>query len=283
MNKIEKKILTSEFIKKKKISIKEDVDSIFVGGKEDMINFFSHYVYWNGVFAGCVTNLASNFHLFVNKPGFSGKTPPPEDIMTFFKQKGHKVAGLIFAAAEDEYADDSAVVSDLRVCHKDMAWHFLKELYTYYNKDIKKRKIEFFAEEINNAIMRGYRVDRGALCSDLYRGLGFHIGSEKIASFEFDYLTKKMNKEYPELVKFLKNKELVPGINAFSWLEVHSSVEEEHFGYALEAANIIIDYFDKKDLQRNPFQFIKEGFVEFSNLQNIFFDHYSGIEEVKVI
>jgi len=273
-----KEILLSEsFVKQKKIYLENDILKI-ISSEDEILDFFSNYTYWNGIFAGCVVNLASRFHLGLEL-GLYDVNSPEED---FFQTRGHRVAGLIFAAAEDEYSDDNCKVEGVRVEHKTMAWFMMNKMYEFFNKDISTRSVNSMMKQVVDEAKIGYGFQQESEFINLVRQLGFHIGSEKIASYEFGILAEKMKEIYPELTAWLENQEMIKGINAFSWIEVHGPVEDAHANYALDAAQMIIDYIGTRDetLQIKVIEELKGGFIDFINHQDGFFKNY--INNLKV-
>lgn len=273
-------LLEEEFINEKRADLEGDITEILSRSEEEILSFFSDYTYWNGVFAGCVINLASRFHLGLRYGNYSFNSPEED----FFQMKGHKVAGLIFAAAEDEYADENCQEENVRVAHKDMAWFMLNEMFSFYKRDISSRRVHGWMNQIVNDTAIGYGVDELSDFMNLAWHLGFHIGSEKVASFEFGILADKMKELQPELTSHLKGKEMVKGISAFSWIEVHGPVEDVHANYALDAAQIIIDYLGTRDkgLQEEFIANLQEGFWNFSGHQQLFFKKWLNPTEVSI-
>lgn len=268
-------LLKEEFVAQKREELTKDIETILSRGEEEVLDFFSNYAYWNAVFAGCVINLASRFHLGLNY-GAYGIDSPEED---FFQTRGHKVAGLIFAAAEDEYADENCQEEDVRIEHKTMAWFMMNKMYEFYNRDISTRRVNPMMKAILDETMRGYGIEQDSEFLDLVRQLGFHIGSEKVASFEFGILAEKMKEMKPALTAWIENQEMVKGINAFSWIEVHGPVEDAHANYALDAAQMIVDYIGTRDeeLQKKVIENLYYGFQDFSNHQKDFFSKYTEL------
>ena len=271
-NNIKEILLKEEFINKKRTELEGDITKILSGNESQVLDFFSNYTYWNAVFAGLVVNLSSRFHLGLEL-GLYEVDSPEED---FFQTRGHKVAGLIFAAAEDEYADENCRVEDVRIEHKTMAWFMMNKMYEFYNLDIADRKISPMMHDVMNDTKYGYGFQCDSEFLDLAKHLGFHIGSEKVASLEFGILADKMKEIKPALTAWIEAQELVDGINGFSWIEVHGPVEDAHANYALDAAQIIVDYIGTRDseLQQKVIDSICEGFNDFSNLQTKFFNEY---------
>ena len=82
-----------------------------------------------------------------------------------------------------------------------------------------------------------------------------------------------MNAKYPDLVEYLKNAKVsVSGneIPAYHWVQIHTSVEKDHFEHALHAANLAMRYYvgfrDKKEVRKD----ILNGISSFASMQEEF-------------
>ncbi|MEK6829517.1 MAG: hypothetical protein AABY15_05315 [Nanoarchaeota archaeon] len=274
---VKKFLLDENFISKKKAELEGQVDSILAGKDEQLLDFFSNYTFWNGIFAGCVINLASRFHLGLEFGKYEVDSPQED----FFQTRGHRVAGLIFAAAEDEYADGNCQVENMRVEHKSIAWFMIRKMYEFHNVDVNSRRLQPWMDEIIARTKVGYGVQSSSEFLDLAKQLGFHVASEKLASYEFGILADKIKVKKPEFVKWLEEQELVKGINAFSWIEIHGPVEDIHANYALDAAQMLVDYIGTRDkvLQAEVIRSMVEGFHELSNIQGDFLERYAKLPQ----
>lgn len=273
-------LLEREVVEKTKESLEKSIDDILTGDTDQILEFFSNYIHWNGIFAGLVTNLSSRFHLGVELSKY-GEGSIEEK---FLKENAHKVSGLIFAAAEDEYADENCEEENRRIEHKTMAWFTLNKIYDFYGKNIYDRKVSDHMDWTMRFTKMGYGLGEASDLFSLVRNLGFHIGSEKLASYEFGILSDKMKQKQSSLTAWLEHQELCKGINAFSWVEVHGPVEDAHANYALDAAQIIVDEIGKKDkeLQSMVLQELYSGFTNFAGVQRITFFNLmnSNLEKV---
>jgi hypothetical protein len=273
MKNVKNMLLTDSLVKSKRAELEKDIEKILSGNKDQVLDFFSNYTYWNGIFAGLVINLASRFHLGLEL-GVYEVDSPEED---FFQTRGHKVAGLIFAAAEDEYADENCQDEDQRIEHKTMAWFMMNKMYEFFGEDISTRKVN---QSVMATVMAetkiGYGFQQESEFLNLVRQLGFHIGSEKVASYEFGILADKMKELQPALTAWMENQEMVEGINSFSWIEVHGPVEDAHANYALDAAQMIVDYIGSRDYELCELvvRELEAGFNDFCDHQDKFFKNY---------
>ena len=277
---VKKLLLEKDFIPIKNERLKNYIENILTEDTDKVLDFFSNYIHWNGIFAGLVSNLSSRFHLSLDLASYGDGSIEEK----FLKSNAHKVAGLIFAAAEDEYADENCKEEDRRVEHKTMAWFTLNKMYEFYGKNISDRKISKHMDWTMSFTKKGYGLGESSDLMSLVNHLGFHIGSEKLASYEFGILADKMKQELPALTTWLENQELCKGVNAFSWVEVHGPVEDAHANYALDAAQIIVDEIGKKDkdLQIRVLSELSSGFLNFASIQEVTFFELSN-SEVKTV
>lgn len=269
---IEQTLMSEDFLNNKKKSLSTKIQDIMSKSDAHILQFFSDYIAWNGVFGGAVAGLTSKWHnaqylaLKMSKKEISG-----------IKKYSHRIASEIFAAAEDEYSDENCKIPGLRISHKDMAWFFLTNMMEFYGED-KRAEVSLHTETYIYRTLHGYGVTAtdGYSLEDLIEFVGFHIGSEKIASFEFDYLTSELEASRPDLFDYLSSKVLVEGITAIDWLRFHGTVEEEHFQSALNAADLIKQMVLTHDLMTEDKynSLLIKGFNKFSNLQDSVFKHY---------
>lgn len=267
---IQDTILTDEFLETKKESLESKIKNLMSMSDDEVIQFFSDYIAWNGVFGGAVASLAGKWHNAIHL------TPMNEDATRGMNRYAHRIASEIFAAAEDEYSDENSTNPYQRVTHKDMAWAFYTSLMKYYGlteRPQPSREVKKYIEDT----LYGYGVsNRLQLLETLIYNLGFHIGSEKIASYEFDFLTSELKNSRPDLYNFLANIEAFDGISALDWLKVHGTVEEEHFQHAIDAAKLAKEMVLSEGIMpESKFnQLLLNGFLTFSELQERVFEKY---------
>ena len=271
----QEKILTEDFIEAKKVMLKEKIESIMSKSDDEVIQFFSDYIAWNGVFGGAVASLAGKWHNAIYLTDMS------EDEERGMNRYAHRVASEIFAAAEDEYNDENNINPNVRITHKDMAWNFFQGIMQYYGVSKRPKPSNDIKVHILNTL-HGYGVsNRLQLLRTLIYNLGFHIGSEKIASYEFDFLTAELQKSRPDLFKFLMNRDMFYGLEdngivSLDWLRVHGSVEEEHFQHAINAASWAEQMVLEHDIMTSDEfnSLLLNGFNSFSDLQEQVFEKY---------
>lgn len=272
---IKETLLTEDFLEKKKASLKSKIENLMSKSDEEVIQFFSDYIAWNGVFGGAVASLAGKWHNAIYLTEMS------EDETNGMKRYAHRVASEIFAAAEDEYSDENNTNPNVRIAHKDMAWDFFQGIMKFYGIDKRPTVSESIRINILDTL-HGYGVsNRQQFIKTLIFNLGFHIGSEKIASYEFDYLTAELEKTRPDLFKYLGDRDMFyglepNGIKSLDWLRVHGTVEEEHFQHAINAAKWAEQMvLENEIMNRDMFnKLLLNGFQSFSDIQEEVFKKY---------
>lgn len=244
-------------------SILEDIES-----KKQVIDFIHRYGIFNGDFAGGVANLAGAFHI-------RGDIFKEKSKVDAINDKSSEIATEIYFAAEDEYFDRDFKT---RVTHRQLAQELLKASLSYFKVSDKEFKKSFIlnkkTKETIISVRKGYCLNKKNNEEDLFKGLGFHIGSELLADQEFNVIDNFLKKKYPKFVKFLKTKTTdFKGIEAYRWISLHTIVELEHLDHAFTAAEKAIKYYkgkrDKKEIQ----QLVVQGFLKFSQTQRTFFNH----------
>ncbi len=233
---------------------------------DDIVQIIIRYISFNRAFGAGVAGLSSR--LAVRRDLFSDKRET-----TIAKDRSMEVASDVFAAGIDEFGDTSF---HRRHTHRMLAQATMKGLFSY--GDYSRKKREELAKmldnpEIDAAVLRGYGLKTSGTEKGLFHALGFHIGSEFLADQEFKMADKKLREKYPALVKYLENtKESVSGqkIPAYHWIAIHARVEEEHFRYAVSAANRALQYYVGLQNRRDVKKQILYGVSSFARLQEKF-------------
>jgi len=228
-----------------KNSIESQIDNSLTT-KGSYLNFFADYVEFNYVFAGCVSSLAGKFHV----------SPSIEDCPVL-KKVSHLVAKNVFEAAIDEYKD---------ITHKSMSRIMMDQINEFYgvNSDVKSAGLRNVLKNVRD----GYGMASDIRFDSLAMNLGFHIASEQLASFEFSYLDKKIQKDHSELYSFLNRRN---PFRSWIWVEIHGEGEEEHAEFAYNASDLIVNELEGED-RENFLVGVKMGFQRFIEVQTQFFN-----------
>ena len=224
----------------------------------DLVKIINKYVHFNCFFGAGVANLASQFAC--QKDLFRDK-----DESLLYGDRSMEVGACIFSAAIDEFGDRGI---ESKPTHRLLAQAFLKGLNNYYNINYLEFHIN---EEISKKVKDGYGIEIPYSENQLFKSLGFHIGSELLADKEFRTLYEKLRKNHPELVNYLKitNVEISgQKMPAYYWVKIHTGVGIEHFEYAVRGAGLAFKYYSgsKIDAKNN----ILEGINSFATFQEDF-------------
>ena len=156
------------------------------------------------------------------------------------------MASTIFYAAIDEFGDPTKLH---RVTHRTMAQATSRaaaEFMGYSPLALNSLLRPDPATRVSiTQVLRGYGVDQGMDGSDLFRAIGFHIGSELLADQEFCILDGFLCGCHPELVKWLETTSVPVGaarVCAYTWVACHTTVEADHrdAGFPALAARYVL-------------------------------------------
>jgi hypothetical protein len=238
-----------------------------IASNVQLINFLHRYSVFNGDFAGGVASLAGAFH--VRRDLFRDSA----EKLIHCADRSSEIASYIFFAAEDEYADR---YTSRRVTHRQLGQILLKETALYFNVDLDTFDQTFVMnpeiDVVLEKVIEGYRVNTKNSEEDIFRALGFHIGSELLADQEFRLIDRFLTIRYQGLVEHLTNTQTPYGTDAYRWISLHTKVEVEHFDHAITAAQKAKDYYcGKAHTKQEVEDMILEGFVNFGQLQRRFF------------
>ena len=231
-----------------KKSIEKQIDAS-LPNLDSYLQFFSDYVEFNYVFAGCVASLSGKFHI-----------SPSIERCPVLHNTSHFVAQNIFEAAIDEYKG---------ITHKEMSLFLMDNINKFFN--VSSCEPTDSLKGILSDVTKGYGVDRGEVSGSLFDelavNLGFHIASEKLASYEFSYLDTKTYAEHKDLHEYLNS---AARRKPWSWVEIHGEVEEEHADFAFKASDLILHEL-RGNARIKFLDNVKKGFNKFVEVQTNFF------------
>jgi hypothetical protein len=124
-------------------------------------------------------------------------------------------------------------------------------------------------------VLCGYGVNRHLSYSDLFRALGFHLGSELLADQEFSVLDAFLRSRFPLLVQTLEQDSIrvdAVDIPAYVWIDCHTRVEAEHRDAAFVAIRNAMEFSQHVfDLEQSR-ELVLDGFRSFCELQAEFME-----------
>jgi hypothetical protein len=182
-----------------------------------------------------------------------------------------EVAADVFFAAVDEF-DDRA--TEHRDTHRSLAQSTLKATGTFFGYEAAALaeviSLNPATEEVIAAMRQGYGVGRPLDETALFQALGFHMGSEVLADEEFHHLDDFLRGRYPELVAYLENTTVfINGEHhaAYFWVRIHTSVEADHFAYAVKGANKALRFYAGTRSVSEVKEDILKGIGQFAGVQ----------------
>jgi hypothetical protein len=231
---------------------------------EDVIRLLGSYIQFNSVFGGGVASLAGQ--IAVQQDIF--RDPDEADPIA---DRSNEVAAEIFFAAIDEFG---GLASTNRKTHRMLAQATFKAARNFYGLDLPE--LAEYLSSTTRRVLDGYGVNQTLSDEKLFRAIGFHIGSEVLASEEFRLLDGFLRERHPDLVEYLKkNKVGVNGakLNSYFWIVIHTTVEADHFNAGLIGANKAIWYYAGPESKSRVKRWIMDGLEEFASMQTDFMRH----------
>jgi hypothetical protein len=247
-------------------------DSLYrIENNSDLLCVLGRYIHFNSVFGSGVANLSGEIgcrqDLFRE----------PNEEVTIISDRSVEVAANIFCAAIDEFGDLSIVQ---RNTHRTLAQATLKAAANFFGVTFMELNELTCPYEATLAaigkIREGYGISQKMDETKIFRSIGFHIGSEVLADEEFNILDQFLRDKRPELVRFLeqtkvKINEIESG--AYRWIQIHTTVEAEHFGAAVRAANLALRYYAGPESRVSVKKWIVDGIKEFAATQSQFMNN----------
>jgi hypothetical protein len=186
------------------------------------------------------------------------------------------VAADFFHAAIDEF-DDRA--TPWRDTHRTLAQATLKGLGRVLGYEPVQLndvvKINRGTDDAMQKVQEGYGLGAALSEERLFRGMGFHTGSEVLADEEFTIIDRILREKRPDIVKSLKELkvEIAGGKHdAYYWIFIHTSVEADHFDAAVQGVNKALRYYSGTTPEATVKSWILAGFRDFADVQQAFMD-----------
>jgi hypothetical protein len=241
---------------------------------DEMLRVLGRYILVNAPFAGGVANLAGE--IAVRRDLFRD----PEEPIDALADRSTRVAADVFYACVDEFQDRTVARRDT---HRSLAQATLKGMGQFYRRS---------PEEITrltaptagiladmDRVMDGYGLNQPVTEEKLFRAMGFHAGSEILADEEFRLLDEALRAHHADLVTYLESTETAVGETrhpAYFWVKIHTSVEADHFDFAMRGANDALKYYAGSRSREEVKATVLAGFREFASVQQSFMEHLTG-------
>jgi hypothetical protein len=241
-----------------------------VDDKDALLSVLGRYIQFNGAFGPGLANLAGE--IAARRELFSDRDEP----VRILQDRASDVASDFFHAAVDEF-DDRA--TPWRDTHRTLAQATLKGLGRFFGYEPAQLndvlRINHATDDAMRRVQEGYGLGAALPEERLFRGMGFHTGSEVLADEEFTIIDRVLRAKRPDLVKALEamKVEIVGSAhNAYYWIFIHTSVEADHFDAALKGVNKALRFYAGPEPRERIKGHILAGFRDFADVQQAFMD-----------
>lgn len=235
---------------------------------ERLVGFMFRYVTFNSIFAGCIARLAGKLH--GSQHLFRDKGEPELHLA----DRSAEVASRIFFAAEDEYD-----VQHLgkRVTHRGLAQFLLRELLRICSSPsgiitLNDRELDEMNKNLMTGVGEAYEAEAGPEDESLFYAMGFHLASERFADQEFNLVDKFLQRDFPQVVKGLREKKGPAGLDAYYWISAHCVVETEHADAAHDAMQLAFNYYVGNCGRGKIAEAALRGVADFARIQETLFE-----------
>jgi len=230
--------------------VRRAIEVACCGGPRDLIRFISRYANLNAWFGSGVASLAGK--LGRSRGIFVGPDEPILDIA----DRSVLVASYFFDAARDEFDDRDTPYRDT---HRCLAQACIKGLFDFLGPWTTEAANELLSPPlwltaIGARVSTGYGVSTSNISTELFRSMGYHLGSEILAESEFTLIDEAMREETPEVVSYLSTNKFTIASqqhSGYAWISLHSSIgaskEADHFAWATQGVEAALSFVPPKD------------------------------------
>jgi hypothetical protein len=239
-----------------------------------LLSVLGRYVQFNSAFGPGLANLAGEI------AARQGLFRDAEEPVRILSDRASDVAADFFYAAVDEF-DDRA--TPWRDTHRTLAMATVKGMGSFFGYEPQALndviKINRTTEGAIPRVFEGYGIGAKLDEERLFRGMGFHVGSEILADQEFVIIDRALRARHPDMVAALEAMKVpVSGEkhNAYYWIRIHTGVEAEHFDAALKGVNNALRFYAGERAPSQVKSWILEGVRQFAGVQS---DFMTGLAE----
>src|SRR5262245_7130477 len=236
--------------------------------KDALLSVLGRYIQFNSAFGPGLANLAGE--IAARRDLFRDQDEP----VRILQDRAADVASDFFHAAVDEF-DDRA--TPWRDTHRTLAQATLKGLGRVFGYEPAQLndvvRINRGTEEAMVRVQEGYGLGAALSEERLFRGMGFHTGSEVLADEEFTIIDRVLKAKRPDVVKALQGLKVeILGAqhDAYYWIFIHTSVEADHFDAAVKGVNKALRFYAGASQLTSAKAWILDGFRHFADVQQAF-------------
>jgi hypothetical protein len=239
-----------------------------------LLSVLGRYVQFNSAFGPGLANLAGEI---AARQGLFRDADEPVRILA---DRASEVAADFFYAAVDEFDDRATAWRDT---HRTLAQATVKGMGRFFGYEPAQLneviRINRATDVAMPRVFEGYGLGARLEEDRLFRGMGFHVGSEILADQEFVIIDRVFRTQKPEMVAALeamKVEVLNEKHNAYYWIRIHTGVEAEHFDAALKGVNNALRFYSGEVEPARVKSWILDGFRQFADVQS---DFMAGLGE----
>ena len=239
-----------------------------------LLSVLGRYVQFNSAFGPGLANLAGEI---AARQGLFRDAAEPVRILA---DRASEVAADFFYAAVDEFDDRATAWRDT---HRTLAQATVKGMGRFFGYEPEELndviRINRATEEAMPRVFEGYGLGAKLDEERLFRGMGFHVGSEILADQEFLIIDRVLKARRPDMVAALEAMRvevLNEKHNAYYWVRIHTGVEAEHFDAALKGVNNALRFYAGEVEPARVKSWILDGFRRFAAVQS---DFMAGLAE----
>ncbi len=227
------------------------------------------------LFMGRFFQYASAFS--VGQTALAGQVAARKDLFScpgevgVFADASMAVGSGIFRGAIDEFGDREIAGSP---SHRALALATLKGMARFFQYDLERLsdRIRSHAPTQNaiREVLRCYGVNVVIDEADLFRAIGFHLGTEILGEDENRILDDFFCTSQADLMAFLgQNSVEINGasVPANLWFKRHIVAEADHFDAGIDAANLAFEYYSGGEARTRLLQWMLEGARRVATLQ----------------
>lgn len=238
--------------------------------KHDVLHLLTQYVHFNAPFGAGVARLASD--LAARPELFGDPSCDADDVLS---DRSYDVAALVFAAAIEEFCGE---IPRHPESHRELAKNVLHSVADFcgYSSSAQRYLFQPTASTVlaRRRAEQMYGIGAPSTEGELFRSMGFHMGSERLAGDEFRLIDASLRRQHPDLVEHMERPDpAIGGIRAYTWIKIHTTVEDIHAEKAFWAANLALGWCRGVLTPPEVKECLVRGFTEFVALQADFMGH----------